>query len=259
MLHHVLFVGKGKGNAVARSGISDQASGSELRASAGVDKRGSDRLRALDRTARWGMWALPVWGVLLFIGTATHQPDTRSDFAGFAGYVTTTEFLISHIVASIFGAGIGALGFIALFVFLAVRVTVSLATVGLAASVVGNVMITAIFGMAAFGQTAVGRLYLAGHTDDAVTIYNDMYGAPLGATAAVGILALVVGLVCLGVASARSRVLPVWGGTGLAVGIVVFGLVGAILNDFVQSIGAVVLIVATLWLAYRAWRAPLSE
>ena len=86
-----------------------------------------------------------------------------------------------------------------------------------------------------------------------------MYGTPLGATAAVGILALVVGLVCLGIASARSRALPVWGGIGLAVGIVVFGLVGAILNDFVQSIGAVVLIVATLWLAYRARRAPATS
>ena len=38
--------------------------------------------------------------------------------------------------------------------------------------------------------------------------------------------------------------------------IVVFGVVGAILNDFVQSIGAALLIATTLWLAYSARRAP---
>src|ERR1700694_2459832 len=86
---------------------------------AAVEDRTSLLARELDRTTRWGLWALPVWTVLLFLGTLTHQPDTQTDFAGFARYVTTTQFLISHIVASIIGAGIGVLGFLALFTFLA--------------------------------------------------------------------------------------------------------------------------------------------
>lgn len=44
--------------------------------------------RELDRASQWGLWALPAWTVLLFLGTLTHQPDTRTDFAGFARYVT---------------------------------------------------------------------------------------------------------------------------------------------------------------------------
>src|SRR5712664_2616374 len=121
--------------------------------------------RDLDRTTRWGLWALPVWAVLLFVGTVDHQPDTRTDFAGFARYVTTPEFLASHIVASIIGAAIGVLGLLALFMFLALRVRSRLAVAGLAMAVAGNVLLTAVFGLAAFGQVAVGRLYLAGHTD----------------------------------------------------------------------------------------------
>ncbi len=210
----------------------------------------------LDRITRWGLWALPVWAVLLFVGTVDHQPDTRTDFAGFARYVTTPEFLASHIVASIIGAGIGVLGLLGLFMFLALRVRSRLAAAGLAMAVVGNVMLTAVFGLAAFGQVAVGRLYLAGHTAEAVAIYDDMYGVPLAATAAAGILLLVIGITALGIAITRSRVLTRWLGIGLPVSIVVFGVVGAILNDFVQTIGAALLIVTTLWLAYSARRAP---
>jgi hypothetical protein len=202
------------------------------------------------------MWALLVWTVFLFLGTLTHQPDTRTDFAGFASYVTTTEFLFSHIVLSIVGAGIGALGLLALFAYLALRVRSRLASVGLAMAVVANVMMTAVFGMAGVAQPAIGRLYLAGNTADAVAINNDMYGGPLMATAATGLLFLVIGMVALGIAITRSRVLPRWAGIGMTVGIVVFAPIGFILADFVQSIGAVLLVASTLWLAYSARRAP---
>ena len=233
-----------------------QESSSEQIRRAGAADATPRRPHELDRIVRWGFWALPVWTVLLFLATVTHQPDTRSDFAGFARYVTTTEFLIGHIVASIIGAGIGVLGLLALFTFLALRVRSHLAAAGLALAVVGEVMITAVFGLAAFGQSAVGRLYLAGHTEDAVATYDDMYGAPLSATAAAGVLLLVIGVVALGVAVARSRVLPGWTGVGLAVGIVVFGVIGVILADVVQSIGAALLVASTLWLAGSARRAP---
>jgi len=66
----------------------------------------------------------------------------------------------------------------------------------------------------------------------------------------------VIGIIALGIAITRSRVLTRWVGIGMPLGIVVFGVVGAILNDFVQSIGAALLIATTLWLAYSARRAP---
>jgi hypothetical protein len=223
---------------------------------AGAEDPPAARARALDRTARRGLWALPAWAVLLFLGTVTHQPDPRTAFAAFARYVTTPEFLLSHLVASITGAAIGVLGLLALFVFLALRGPAGLAAVGLGLAVAGNVLVTAVFGVAAFGQSAVGRLYLAGQTEAAVALYFDMYGAPLSATAAVGVVSLVVGVVALGIAVARARALPRWAGVGLAVGIVVFGVLGVLLADVVQSLGAGLLIASTSWLAARAWRAP---
>jgi hypothetical protein len=241
---------------MVRSVIHPPESSAEWTGAAAAEDKNSDLISELDRTAGWGLWALPLWTVLLFVGTMDHQPDVRTDFAGFANYVTTTQFLISHIVASIFGAAMGVLGLLGLFTFLALRVRSRLAAVGLAMAVVGNVLLTAIFGMAAFGQPATGRLYQAGQSEAAIATYQDMYGAPLASTAAAGILLLVIGVVALAIAIARSRVLPTVAGIGLAVGIVVFGVIGAILNDFVQSIGAALLVASTLWLAISARRAP---
>ncbi len=230
--------------------------GSQALDAADVDARTARRAVELDRTARRGLWALPLWTVLLFLGTLTHQPDPQTNFAGFAAYVTTTEFLISHIVASIVGAAVGVLGLLALFTFLALRVRSHVAIAGLAMAVLGNVMICSVFGVAAFGQPAVGRLYLAGQTAAAVTTYNDMYGAPLTATVTAGILLLVAGVIALGITVTRSRVGGRWPGIGMAVGIVVFGVIGVILADIVQTIGAVLLVASTLWLAYDAMRSP---
>jgi len=230
--------------------------GSQALDAGDVDARTTRLVVELDRTVRWGLWALPVWTVLLFLGTLTHQPDPQTNFAGFAAYVTTTEFLISHIVASIIGAGVGVLGLLALFTFLALRVRSRLAIAGLALAVLGNVMICSVFGVAAFGQPAVGRLHLAGQSADALTTYNDMYGAPLTATATAAVLLLVAGVIALGITVTRSRVVAPWTGIGMAVGIVVFGVIGVILADLVQSIGAVLLVASTTWLAYDAMRSP---
>lgn len=65
-------------------------------------------MRSLDTYARRGLWALPVWAKLLFYTAVTHQPNYRTDFAGWSRFVSSTEFLVSHLVgSSILGAGIG--------------------------------------------------------------------------------------------------------------------------------------------------------
>src|SRR2546425_9200753 len=118
--------------------------------------------KAADRVARRFIWAGPVWAVLLFLGTISHQPPPQADFAGYARYITTTEFLSSHIVASIAGAAIGNLGFVAIFVALVRRGGGSLGLWALVAAILGNTVVTSIFGAAAFAQPALGRLYLPG-------------------------------------------------------------------------------------------------
>jgi hypothetical protein len=208
----------------------------------------------VERYARFGLWALPVWTVLLFLGTLTHQPPYNTDFPAYARYVTTTEFLISHLATSILGAAIGILGFIALFIILCKGRTAALALWALVAGVISTTFMAAVYGVAAFAQSAIGRAYLSGHMAAAVAINNDVYGTALNATALPALLLFTIGIVLFGVAVIRSGSLPKLAGIGLVAGIVVFAPLGFVLADVVQSIGAALLVASALWIAIAAWR-----
>ena len=206
----------------------------------------------IDRYARLLIWVLPVWALLLFLGTLDHQPPPQTDFAGYASFTTTTRFLVSHLVASILGAAVGNVGFAALFVLLVRRGSGGVAFSALVAAVVGNTIATSVFGAAAFAQPAIGRMYLAGQTAQAVALQDDIYGVPLFATALVGVLLLAAGLVVFGVGVVRSAWLPRWSGILLVVSAPLFAIVGVILADLVQSIGALGLVASTAWIARSA-------
>ena len=121
--------------------------------------------RTLHRYARAGLWALPVYGLVNFVGTVTHQPDYRTDFPAYARYVSTAEFLASHLGASMLGTGIGLLGFAALFVYLGSGRRAGVAVAAFVTTVLGNIPLVALFGVAAFAQPAIGKAFLAGHHD----------------------------------------------------------------------------------------------
>lgn len=209
--------------------------------------RGDARVR---RLLLAGVWALPVYAGLLALSTTTHQPDAATDFPAYADYVTTTPFLISHIGASIVGAGLGIVGLVSTAVLVAapsgrpVR-----ALLGAALGVLGNVMATALFGVAAFAQPAIGRAHQSGSTDMAA-VNADVYGGPLVATAVAGLLAFMAGGVLLGgavrVTSRRLRAV----GTAYPVLLVVFVLAGFSVVDL-QPVAAAALAVATAVLAHR--------
>jgi len=63
------------------------------------------------RAARIGLWLLPAYGILLGLGTLTHQPPIE-DFDAYARYITTDVFLVSHLGASIFGAALAVLAWL---------------------------------------------------------------------------------------------------------------------------------------------------
>jgi hypothetical protein len=69
-----------------------------------------------------------------------------------------------------------------------------------------------------------------------------------------GVLVLTIGLVLNGIAVARSGWLPRWAGIGLAVSGPLFAIVGLILADVIQSVGAAGLVASTTWVAWRAQR-----
>jgi hypothetical protein len=210
-----------------------------------------------DRLARYVrllVWAAPLWALLLFVGTLEHQPPPQTAFADYARFTTTTMFLVSHLVASILGAAIGTVGFAALFVTLVRRGAGASAVWAFVLFVISNTLATSVFGAAAFAQPAIGRMYLAGQTTQAVALQDDIYGVPLFATAIPGVLLLSIGLVLFGIAVARAGWAPRWAGITLAVSGPLFGIVGVILADVVQSVGAAGLAVSAVAIARFASR-----
>src|SRR5262252_1707590 len=119
---------------------------------------------SLARAARLGVWALPVWAALLCLSTLKEQPHWQTHPAAWSRFVTTSEFLASHLVASILGAAIGALGMVALGAVLARRGHPAIGLATMVTGVVANVLSASGLGVAAFTQPALGRFYLAGHT-----------------------------------------------------------------------------------------------
>jgi len=189
---------------------------------------------------------------LLFYGTLTHQPDPQKDFAGFAAYVTTNEFLLSHLVASIGGAAIGSVGVIGLMLHLQDSKVAGRAITGMVATVAGNTLVSSIFGVAAFAQTAMGRMFLAGQ-QNALDFYNQVYNGTLFGTALIALLLFMTGGVFIGNAIAACGFFPRWTGWIYAISTVGFVL-STFLLDIGQSISSALLFIATVAVVWSAGR-----
>jgi hypothetical protein len=199
------------------------------------------------------VWLLPLYALLLALSTLTHQPDYTTDFPGYARFVTTDGFLLSHLVASIAGAAFGVLGAVALGVAVTRGRAARPAMLGVACTVAGNVLFTAIFAAAAFAQPAIGRAWLDGSHDVAEAVNKDVYGAPLFSTFAVGAPLFLAGAILLGIAVVRyDRALRPWG-ICYAVFLPLF-VVSGFLFDVIQPLMAVVVLVATLMIARHLQR-----
>ena len=206
----------------------------------------------LARAARLGLWALPAWAALLFVGTLSHQPNPKTHLADWSRYVTTPEFLASHLVASILGAAIGALGLVALGAVLASRGHPRAGLWTMVTGVFANVLTVAVIGIAAFAQPAIGRDYLAVHTAQASLLVNTVVdGGWLTVTAVTGGILLAASVVVSGVAVARTGSLPRAAGIGFAISIVLFAI-GALPDNFIETIGCVLMIASTVWIAAAA-------
>lgn len=217
-------------------------------------------MSSLVRMTRLFIWALPAWATLLLLATLTHQPPYQTRFGAWSRYVTTPEFLVSHLVGSILGGALGILGFVGLGLFLVGqedRRTSRLAVPGVVCSVIGNVFVIAVFGIAAFAQPAIGRSYLAGHAD-VRPLYDDVNGVPLLVTALCGVLLLSLGVALLGLGIVRSGMVPSLAGWSLVVGAPVFAILGVVLADAVQTVGAALLLAGSLGTAYVLGRGDLA-
>jgi hypothetical protein len=84
--------------------------------------------------------------------------------------------------------------------------------------------------------------------------YAAAQGNWLVATALTGATLVAASLVIFGVAAARTRLLPRLAGIGLAAGGPLFAVIGAALDNIVETIACAILITATTWIATTASR-----
>ncbi len=198
----------------------------------------------LQQWARRWVWALPAWGALLAVSTVTHQPDYKTDFEGYADYVTTAPFLASHLVASIGGAAMAVIGGVALAVALAATPAARTAMRGVMAFVAAQVLMTSGFAVAAFFQPAIGRAFQDGHDAVSRTVNGDVYGPELFTTIGLGLLLFIVGAAVLGRAANRSGLVPVWAGRMFALAVPLFAVAGFSL-EMLQPLAGVLIAVST--------------
>lgn len=214
----------------------------------------SEATHRLSRWARAGLWTLPLYGALTLWGTRTHQPDYTTDFAAYAAYISRESFLWEHMVGSIGGTALALLGLTALFGTLAAGRSGRLALAGFVTSVVGNAFMLALFGVAAFASPAIGRAYLAGQPG--IPALNDeIYGAPLFAIGALGVLLYGVGAALFAAAIWRAHRFPRWAALLYAAAAFLLGPIGLAIGE-ARTIGAVMLIISTLALALARRSAP---
>jgi len=201
------------------------------------------------RYARIGIWAVPIFAAMLFAGTITHQPPPQTELGQWSAFVTTNEFLFSHLVFSIGGAVFGAIGAVSFGVLLLELGSVKLGLWGLLTGVSANVIGASIFGIAAFAQPAIGRFYLAGHHDLAQGLYYDAaQGTPMDVVAVVFVVLIAASFILFGVAFARIKVMPRWAGIGYAVSGPLFAVIGVALDNWIQSVAATLMTASAVWM-----------
>src|SRR6266550_2592883 len=145
----------------------------------------------LSAAGRWGLLLLPLYGLLTLLATLTHQPDYNKDFHAYAEYITTTQFVVGHMVGSILGSTLFIFGLLALFTVV-YRPKPALTLVALVLSIAGVCLILPIFGLAAFAQPAIGDAFLEGNTS-VVDVHEQIYGATAIATGVTGTLLYSIG------------------------------------------------------------------
>lgn len=215
------------------------------------------------RPSRWvraGLVGLPLYGLLTFWTTLDPQPDPSRRYAAWSRYVTTDEYVFTHVIGSGLGTSVSIFGVLALAVLLASTRAGNLGLAAMVVTVLGQTFFLMIIGISTVGAPMEGQAYLAG-----------IEGLPdLPATTAstaqglIGLLVLVLGFVgnvLLGVAVWRSRILPRWTAAAWIVAALLMYPFGLLVAAAVTGstpptvlVGALLIAVGGGWIAWSVQR-----
>ena len=168
---------------------------------------------SLPNTINWiriGLIALPISGLLTAWATITPQPNPSTEFEAWSRFVTTTYYMLSHLLGTMLGIILLIFGVIALGVYFTQKEVRSgrLGLVSVVITITANMLFLPIAGWAAFGEPVIGRAYLSG-IEEAMRI--DL-GLDFSVVFLLSIALAFIGNVLLGIAVWRSKTLPKWAG-----------------------------------------------
>jgi hypothetical protein len=206
---------------------------------------------------RVGLFALPVYGLLTAYATLKPQPDQVSDPDGWARFVSSTSYLVGHVIGNILGTALAIFGTFALGAFLVTSRAPRLALSGMVLAVAGHILFTVPGAISTFATPAIGTAYLAGNPDVMALEFSPVMTVIL----ALGLLLAVTGNTILGVAIWRSGTLPRWAGVIWVVATFIFYVLGAALGMATtgaslptQPVGAALMAISGAWIAWAATR-----
>jgi hypothetical protein len=221
-------------------------------------------------TTRWigiGLLGLPLYGLLTFWSSIDPQPDPGTHLEAWARFVTTTHYVLGHLLGSILGLILAIFGTFALGAYLTRSRAGRLGLVAMVITVLGSTLFLPAMGVSTFAVPEEGQAVLAGleEFEELPPIFAD---TAFAVTSLLVIVLGFVGNVLLGVAVWRSGMLPRWAGALWAAGAVFMyplGIVYAAVILGVQStprtvlVGALLLVVGGGWMAGSVLRRPSTE
>ena len=215
-----------------------------------------------DTTINWiraGLLALPISGLLTMWSTLIPQPNPTTEFEAWSRFVTTPDYLISHLLGTNLGIILLIFGVIALGAYLAKRgYSGRLGLIAMIITIAANTLaLMSAGGWSTFAAPAIGRAYLAG-IEDAMLI--DV-GIDYLVIFMLVIAFAFIGNVLLGIAILRSRTLPKWAGAIWIAWAVMFYVAG-VLSGFLftssslptQPIGSLLMAISGGWIAWSVFR-----
>jgi hypothetical protein len=209
---------------------------------------------------RAGITGLPLYGLLTLWAAREPQPNPAQQYEAWAQFVTTQEYVLSHVLGTILGLVLALLGTIALGAHLASGRTGRLALGATVVATVGLALFLVISGVSAFAAPLEGQAYLAG-IEGIADLPASYAGRAMGILGLAAVVLLFVGNVLLGAAVWRSRVLPAWAGAVWIVAAVLMYPLGIVVAAAATGstpptvlAGAGLVLVAGTGMAWRAYR-----
>jgi hypothetical protein len=212
-------------------------------------------------TTNWiraGLLALPVYGILTAWSSLGAQPDQAKEPEAWARYVSTTTYLVSHLIGSTGGTILAIFGVFALGAYLATSRAGRLGLAAMVTAAAGHALLLVPSVISTFVTPAIGEAYLSGMKG---VIEGVGFHPAMTATYLLGLLLAFAGNVFLGVAVWRSGTLPKGAGALWVASVLVFYALGAVLGIFTtgaslptQPVGALLMAISGGAMAYSALR-----